>query len=99
MLLFDIWSNFSNISEYTKDAFGAVDPWFYPLIFVGIIGFLYTSMNSLTVAVVGILITFGLFGATTSVFEGVSEISMFLYIIAIVGMALLVVTFFIKRRD
>jgi len=94
----DIWSNFSDMPTYMIDAFGAVDPWFWPLIFIGVIGFLYTASDSVTVAVVGILVTFGLFGAT-SVFEGVSEFSMFLYIVALVGISLLIVTAFTKWRD
>ena len=65
-------------------------------IFVGIIGFIYAFSGSVTVAVVGILITLGLFGA--SVFADVPDVSIFLYIITILAIALLVTTLYIKRR-
>jgi len=95
----DIWSNFTEIPTYVIDAFSAVDIWFWPLIFIGIVGFLYSAMDSITVAVVGILITFGLFGTTTSIFEGVPEFSQFLYIVAIIGICLLIYTLVTKRRE
>jgi len=99
MLVFDLWSNFSDLPEYAIQAFSAVDPWVYPLVFVGIIGFLYTSMNSIMVAVVGILFTLGLFGTSTTIFNDVPEVTMLLYVISIIGVSLLIVTFIVKRRN
>ena len=95
----DIWGNFSrSIPDYITSAFSAIDPWFYPLLFIGIFGFLYTAMNSITVAIVGIIITFGLFATSTSVFSGIPEITQFIYIITIIGLTLLFTTLFLSRR-
>ena len=95
----DIWGNFSrSIPDYMTDAFSAIDPWFWPLVFVGVFGFLYTAMNSVTVAIVGILVTFGLFAASTNIFAGIPELTMFLYLIVIVGITMLFVTLFLSRR-
>ena len=96
----DIWANFTqNPPQYIVEAFSAIDPWFYPLVFLGIIGFVYGATNSIISAVIMILIMFGLFAGTTSIFSGIPEITQFLYLIAILGITLLVVTFFLKRRN
>lgn len=95
----NIWGNFTNSSvEYAVQAFQAVDPWFYPIIFIGIIGYLYTCMHSVTVAIVGIIITFGMFAVTTNIFAEVPEITQFLYLVAITGITVLIVTLITKRR-
>ena len=95
----DVWANFSSgIAQYATDAFSVLDPWFYPIIFIGVIGYIYTCMHSVTVAVVAIIITLGLFGATTSIFAGVPEVTQLLYIISIIGITMLIVTLILKRR-
>ena len=95
----DVWVNFSQgIFEYSVESFSAVDPWFYPLLLFGIIGYIYTSMHSVTAAVVGIIITLGIFGVTTSVFEGVPELTQILYLITIIGISMLLFSLLIHRR-
>jgi len=95
----DVWGNFTrSIPDFAVAAFDAVDPWFWPLVFVGVFGFLYTAMNSVTVAIVGILVTFGLFAASTNIFHGIPELTQFLYLVTIVGLTMLVVTLFLSRR-
>ena len=97
-MIMDIWTNFTrSIPEYATDAFSAIDPWFWPLVFVGVFGFLYTAMNSITVAIVGILITFGLFATTTNIFVGIPEVTQFLYIITVIGITMLIGMLFIRR--
>ena len=54
-------------------------------------------MNSVVVAIVGILITFGLFATSTSIFVGVPELTQFIYIITVMGIALLITMLFIRR--
>jgi len=91
----DIWGNFTNGSvEYAVQAFQAVDPWFYPIIMVAIIGYIYTAMNSVTAAVIGIIITLGIFGATTSIFEaeGIAQMTQFLYVVTIIGISMLLLS-------
>jgi len=98
-MVHELWQNFSiNIPQWAIDAYGSVDPWTYPFVFIGIIGYIYTATESLTMAVVGIFITFGIFATTTSIFEAVPQISTFFYIIAVLGITMLVVTLIIKKR-
>ena len=95
----DIWQNFtSGIMDYGLQTFAPIDPWFYPLVFVGLIGYVYTALNSVIGAVVAILLTFAVYGASNIVFpEGpVSGISMFLYIIVVVGVSFLLMTVILK---
>lgn len=96
----DIWSNFTrSVPEYAVEAYSTLDPWFYPILLLGIIGYIYTSMHSATAAIVAILITFGLFATSTSIFVDTSEMSILLYLISIVGLAFLVTTLLTQRRS
>ena len=95
----DLWTNFTrSVPQYAVEAYSAVDPWFYPILFIGIIGFIYTSMNSITAAIIAILITFGIFATTTSIFTEVSELTQFLYIITVVGLTMLIVTLILSKK-
>ena len=95
----DVWGNFTNgTAEYAIESFAALEPWVYPLLFVGIIGYIYTSMHSVTSAVVAIIITLGLFGVTTSLFTYTPEITQLFYIISIMGITSLIVTMLMKHR-
>jgi len=95
----DVWGNFTeSIPDFAVAAYSAVDPWFWPLVFVGIIGYLYTAMNSVTVAIIGILVTFGLFATTTNFLHGIPEITQFLYLVTIIGITMLLFTLFLNRR-
>lgn len=95
-----IWDNIiePGFLQSAKDAFSQLEPWFYPFLIVGIIGFLYTGLNSITVAIVGILITFGILAATTGIFNQIPTFTQFFYIITIIGLTLLFTTLFIKYR-
>jgi len=94
----DVWGNFTrSIPDFVVAAFDAVDPWFWPLVFIGVFGYLYTAMNSVTVAIVGILITFGLFATTTNIFVGIPEITQFIYIVTVIGITMLINMLFLRR--
>lgn len=96
---FPLFENFSSeIIQFGLDAFAPVDPWFYPFIIVGIIGFIYGAMESITVTTVAILVTFGIFATTTSIFEQVPAINILFYIISILGLAILITTAVIRSR-
>lgn len=85
----DIWGNFTQgIPQYAIEAYSAVDPWFYPILFVGIIGYIYAAMNSITSAVIAIIITMGIFATTTSIFADMNELTSLLYIIALIVIAI-----------
>lgn len=96
---FPIWENFStDIVGYATSAYSSVEPYFWPLIFIGIIGYIYAGMQSVIVAVVGILITFGLFATTTSIFEAVPQITQFFYIVTVIGICMLIAAIIIHKR-
>ena len=100
MATFPMWENFTNgFLDYAMSAYSSLDPWVYPFIFVGVIGFIYASMNSAIVAIVGIIFTLGIFAVTTNVFAAVPDLTLFLYIVSIIGIAILITTLFIKRRN
>ena len=97
---YNIWDDFiDSIPNFSMDAFESVDPFTWPLIVVGIIGFIYATSHSVTVAVVGILITLASFVGTTTIFTDIPALTQFLYIIAVIGIALLLTTVIIKRRS
>ena len=100
MASFPMWENFTNgFLDYAMSAYSSLDPWVYPLVFVGIIGFIYATMNSVIVAIVAIFFTLGIFAVTTNVFAAVPDLTLFLYIVSIIGIAVLITTLFIKRRN
>lgn len=95
-----IWTGFMDgLIDYGMSAFDPLGIWKYPLLLVAIIGYVYACTQSVTVAVVAIIITFAAYGTTTNVFAYVPDISLFLYIVTIMGITLLLVTLFIKRRS
>ena len=99
-MVFDMWTNFSDgIVDYAMDAYSNVEPWVFPLIFIGIIGYVYAATHSVVTAVAAILITFGLYAtaSTMNVFGDVPDISLFMYLIALVGIASLVFTLFMRK--
>jgi len=75
--------------------------WTYPLIFLGIIGYVYCVSRSAITAAAAICLIFCIYGAT-SIFRyaDVAEFSMLGWIITIVAFAGLFTTLFVsKRRD
>jgi hypothetical protein len=98
MLWLDIWTNFSGgIFEYALSAYNNLEPWTYPLIFLGVIGYMYSATHSVITAIVAILITFGIFATTTSIFVDVPDLGLFLNIVTLVGISALIFSFFAKR--
>jgi hypothetical protein len=94
----DIWTNFSQgILNYSLDAYGNLQPWFYPLFFFGIIGYVYSATHSVITAVVAILITFGLYGATTDIFNAVPDYVLFMNIVVLIGISALIFTLLINK--
>ena len=95
----DIWTNFTaGIPEYATESFAALDPWFYPLLFLGFIGYIYGCMNSVTSAIIAILMTLGIFAVTTSIFEQTTQMTQLLYIITVLGLTMLIVRLISKNR-
>lgn len=97
----DIWSNVTSegIIEYAVAAFDAIDPWFYPLVMLGFIGYIYGCMHSAIAAVIAIIITIGLFAAGTNIFIQTSELTILLYLITVIGIAFFITTLMLRRRN
>jgi len=99
LAVFPMWENFSiGIINFAMNTFAPVQPWLYPFVIIGVIGYVYSSMESVSVTLVAILITFGTFAGTTNIFAGVPAIVTLFYIIAILGITLLLTTVIIKKR-
>lgn len=95
-----IWDSFyQGMIDYAMSSYDPLGIWKYPAVFIGIIGFVYAATQSLVVAVVGIIFTFVIYGATTTIFVDVPDVTLFLYIITVMGIALLLTALFIKRRE
>ena len=95
---FEIWENFtSGILDYGISAYNAVEPWTIPLVFLGIIGWVYASVHSVTVTAVAILITFSIYGSSI-LLEVPDSFSIFLYIVTILGITFLFTALAIKYR-
>ena len=97
-MAFEIWEKFTTegILNYALSAYGSLDIWLWPLIFLGIFGFIYAGTKSIVVCVVGIIITFGVFAGTTNIFNQVPEPTMVAYIVVIMGLTMLFTGLFIK---
>jgi len=98
-----IFDDPSGIAGYMMETFSGMQPYFWVLFFGGIIGYIYLSMQSITAAIIAILLTFGLWGAVNfpgiSLFNDVPLFNQFLYIITLVGLTALVGGFIMKKRS
>jgi hypothetical protein len=92
----EIFNEFiQGILQYARNGYADLDIWFYPIIFVGIFGFIYAGTQSVTVMIVGILVTFGLYGST--LFVEIPVINNFFYLITIIGIVMLIVALMTKK--
>jgi hypothetical protein len=82
---------------YAREAYSGLQPWDYPLFFVGIIAYIYLITQSATAAIVTILITVGLYG-TTTVFLEVPDLMIIFYIFVIITLTSLFAFLIYKRR-
>jgi hypothetical protein len=95
---YEIWNNFSTgIWNYAVDAYSNMEPWTYPLFFLGIIGYVYTATHSVTALVASIIGTFALYATTTTIFADVPDLSLFLNIVSIVGISALIFTLVMRK--
>ena len=100
MLVMDFWGNFSGgFLDFGMSAYANMEPWTYPLIFVAIIGYVFMATHSIAVTIVSIFITLGIYTSTTDVFAEVPDLSLFLYIVTIVGFSLLIMFLILKVVD
>jgi len=99
-ILMDVsWSNISgNWSEWIMTGYtNILGVWVWPLVFAGIIGYIYTLSHSVTAAAVVICLAFGIFGIT-GIFAGPSEFSFLSWIIVIMAFSGAFVALFTGRK-
>ena len=94
--------NYSNISENWMDFFlgsykTVMGVWVWPLIFLGIVGYVYAVQKSATAAAVALCLIFGIFGAT-DVLSNAGEFTQFSQIMAVFSIAGAFTALFIKHR-
>jgi len=95
-----IFNDPSGIAGYMMETFNGMQPYFWVLFFGAIIGYVYLSMQSITAAIIAIILMFGIFGSTaiSGYFADVSLFNQLLYIITLVGITSLVGGFIMKKR-
>ena len=91
------WTEFTNgFMDYAMGAYDSLGDWGYPIIMLGLIGWLYGVTGSLVAAVAGIIVMVGLYGV--NVFVDVPDILFILYLITLLTIASLLTALFIKNR-
>lgn len=94
------WSNITtNWVDWLMSGYDNIfGNWTYPLIFLGVIGYVYCVSRSAMVAAAAICLTFGIFGATAVFrYPDIAEFSVMGWIIVIVSFAGMFTTLFVAR--
>lgn len=93
------WENISgNWSTWITDAYtGILGNWFWPIVFFGVIGYVYTVNKSATAAAVAICILFGVFGVT-GIFTDAPEYVMLNATIVIIAIAGTFTAIFMRKK-
>jgi len=94
------WSNISsNWSEFAISGYDSIfGNWFYPLVFLGIAGYIYCINKSAISTAALICIVFAVFGVTGIFrYPDIAEYSLLSWIVVIVSFSALFTTLFIRR--
>jgi len=96
--LFDIVpADFFNIINWAMSAYDGFGVYKYPILIIGILGYVYMATKSITLFVVAVIVTFAIF-APTALFSNMWEISWLFSIIAVIGIASLVMAALLKKE-
>jgi len=91
------WDTMSQgVFTFAREAYSSMQPWDYPIFFLGIIAFIFLITNSATAAIVVMLITVALYGS--NVFLEVPDLMMILYIFVLITLTSLFAFLIYKRR-
>jgi len=92
------WSNFtSDMPNFITSPFKAyIGEFFWPLVLSGVIGWVYATTRNLASTAAAIFLVFALYGTKTGL--QYPEFSMIFYIIAVAGIAGLILMLFIRSR-
>ena len=86
----------THIFEYCWSAYDVLGPYKYPLLILGIVGYVFLYTRSATLAIVTIIAAFSIF-ASTGMFAGTQILNSFLGTMTILGLASLLLAFIIKK--
>lgn len=89
-------SDFFNIINWAMSAYDGLGEYKYPLIIIGILGYVYMATKSITLFVVAVIVTFAFFG--TGVLANVPEVSMLFSVITVVGIVSLLMAVLLKKE-
>jgi hypothetical protein len=89
-------NKFFNIINWAMSAYDGFGVYKYPLLILGILGYVYMSTKSVTLFIVAVIVTFAMFG--TGVLAKVPEISMLLSVITVVGIVSLLMAVLLKKE-
>lgn len=90
-------ADFFNIISWAMSAYDGFGIYKYPLLILGILGYVYMATKSITLFIVAVIVTFAMFGST-NVFADVWEISWLLSIISVIGIVSLVMAVLLKKE-
>lgn len=93
------WTNISgNWTTWVTDAYtNILGDWFWPIVFFGVIGYIYAVNRSVTVAAVAICIVFGVFGVT-GIFADAPEFVEINVAIVLIALSGAFVAIFVRKR-
>lgn len=83
--------------EYSFKAYDVLGDLKYPLIILGIIGYIYLSTKSSTLAILTIIASFSIYGVS-GIFNKTYELNGFLTILSIIGIASLLIAVVMKKE-
>jgi len=88
--------DFFNIINWAVSAYDGFGVYKYPILIIGILGYVYMATKSITLFVVAVIVTFAMFG--TGVLADVPEISMLMSVITVIGIASLLMAALLKKE-
>ena len=89
-------AHFFNIINWAMSAYDGFGVYKYPILIIGILGYVYMATKSITLFVVAVIVTFAMFG--TGVLAEVPEISMLFSVISVIGIASLLLAALLKKE-
>jgi hypothetical protein len=93
------WSNISGnwMGWFTEGYTNILGVWFYPLVFAGIIGYVYALSHSATAAAVTICLAFGIFGVA-GIFADVPQFANIMYAVILASFSGAMIAIFAGRK-
>lgn len=87
-----------SMQGYYGSEYAVIGNFFWPIVFMGYFGYIYTRNQSAVSAVIGMIILFSAFGAT-SIFAGVEVFTIFMHLVTTLVLTALFLLVLSKRRQ